>query len=179
MKLLKSFIIIIVANLFILNSLSAKELGSSTGLPIPRFVVLKSQEVNLRKGPNVKYPIVWTYQRKGYPMEVIAEFENWRKLRDRDGSEGWVHENLITGIRNAVVTDLNYKTKLPYTNRTDEVVVFRYPDESSYPMFRAELGAILKVKKCEAEWCMVKTELGNGWINKINLWGVYKDEVFK
>ncbi|MCE2993086.1 MAG: SH3 domain-containing protein [Alphaproteobacteria bacterium] len=156
----------------------AKESGSSTGRSIPRFIILKSNETNLRKGPNVRFPIVQTYKRKGYPMEVIAEFENWRKLRDRDGMEGWVHENLITGTRNAVISDNKYKsTSLTYKINDKELILFRYPDETSYPISRVEFGSIGKLKKCQKEWCKIKFNEVTAWALKSNLWGVYSDEI--
>jgi SH3-like domain-containing protein len=165
--------------LIILISVScpAKEIGSATGLPLPRFVTLKSGEVNLRKGPNMKYPIVWTYKSKGYPIEVVAEFENWRKLRDQDGSEGWTHENLISGNRNAVINNNYYINKPNYTGNNNELIIFRYPDESSYPMVRIEFGVIVGLKKCQVDWCKVKVNDITGWVNKKNLWGVYPDEI--
>lgn len=160
------------------NIAYAKDVGSVTGMPIPRFVILKSGETNLRKGPNVKFPIAWTYKRKGYPMEVIAEFENWRKLRDQDGSEGWVHENLITGARHVMINDTQYKTDNPlYKQNPGELVLFRYPDETSYPMIRAQIGVMGKIKKCQKEWCKVKIENETAWTLKSNLWGVYPEEV--
>lgn len=175
-KLLKSLLIIFLT----LSGFEvfARDTGAVTGLPIPRFVVLKSAEVNLRKGPNPKYPIVWTYKRKGYPMELIGEYENWRRLRDQDGAEGWVHENLITGVRNVMIKSNFYKTHNPlYKNKNSELVLFRYPDETSYPMVRAQIGAIAKLKKCQREWCKVKIDSYTAWVQKINLWGVYPDEI--
>lgn len=158
----------------------ASEIGQVSGLPIPRFVSLKSSETNLRKGPNVRYPIVWSYQQKGYPMEIIAEFENWRKLRDIDGEEGWVHVNLVNGIRNFIINKNSYTNPLPeYTERNRELVVFRYPDENSFPMIRAELGVIGNIKSCNPEWCKVKIEEHIGWVKKENIWGVYPEEVIE
>lgn len=156
----------------------ARESGSVTGLPLPRFITLKSNEVNLRKGPNSKYPISWTYQRKGYPMEVVAEFENWRKVRDVDNVEGWVHENLITGVRNVLIIDNKYRLEnAEYQKRKKELVIFRYPDETSFPMLRAEFGVTAKLKKCNLEWCKLKIEDISGWARKENLWGIYQEEI--
>lgn len=175
MRILKglSFLLIIL-----LAALASASVGPVTGLPLMRFITLKSADTNLRKGPNVKFPISWNYKRKGYPMMLIAEFESWRKLRDHDGAEGWVHENLITGTRNIMVLSNNYKTKKPmYLDRNSELVIFRYPDENSYPMARVQLGAIGKLKKCQKEWCKVRMDDHIGWALKSNLWGVHADEV--
>lgn len=163
---------------FITTIALAREVGIVTGLPIPRFVVLKSSDTNLRKGPNVKFPIVWSYKRKGYPMQLVAEFENWRKLRDYDGAEGWIHENLITGARNVMFTANHYKTKKSmYLERNSELILFRYPDENSYPMARIQLGAIGKLRKCQKEWCNIRVENTTGWALKSNLWGVLEKEI--
>lgn len=154
--------------------------GQVTGLKLPRFVSLKSAETNLRKGPGSRFPSKYVYHRKGYPMQVVAEFENWRKLRDHDGTEGWVHENLISGYRNALVISNAYRTaNKVYNKSVGELVLFRYPDETSYPMLRMQIGAIGKIKKCKQEWCLMKTEKGSGWVLKSNIWGVLQDEVFE
>lgn len=111
-------------------------------------------------------------------MELVAEFENWRKLRDQDGSEGWVHENLITGVRNAMIFKTEYKTDNPmYKQNPGELVLFRYPDETSYPMIRAQIGVMGKIKKCQKEWCKVSLGDTTAWVLKSNLWGVYQDEI--
>lgn len=167
--------------LFVLSPIAnAKDVGSVTGLPLPRFVALKANETNLRRGPNLKYPIAWTYKVKGYPMEIVAEFENWRKLRDSDGEEGWVHESLVSGNRNVMIVANSYlKPKAEYEERKKELLIFRYPDESSYPMARVELGNIAKVKKCELDWCKLKIDDYIGWVRKENLWGVYRNESFE
>jgi SH3-like domain-containing protein len=158
----------------------AKEVGKETGLPIPRFVILKSNKSNIRKGPGMKYGIIWTYLRKGYPMEVIAEFENWRKLRDIDGTEGWINENLVTGRRNAIVIANKFSTKPnKYKSRlkAKEMVLFKHPDETSYPVVKAEFGVIASISKCGLEWCKIRVDKYSGWIRKENLWGVYKEEI--
>lgn len=172
----------LIALLLLVLSLPAfaGDTGPVTGLPMPRFVILKSQETNLRKGPDIKYPIVWVYKQKGYPMEVVAEFENWRKLRDSDGAEGWVHENLITGTRNVRITGNNYiSSNMPYSIRDNELILFHNPDESSYPKARLQFGAIGKLKKCQVHWCQAKFENTIGWVHKSNLWGVYPNEAME
>lgn len=171
---------LIILLIFFAHTVWAAEKGPVTGLPLPRFVSLKFAETNLRKGPGAKYPIVWTYKVRGYPFEVTAEFENWRRLRDIDGSEGWVHENLISGSRNVIITDNNYQ--LPneeLAKRSRELVIFRYPDENSYPMLRAEVGVMGKIKSCDRDWCKIKIEDSTGWVRKSNLWGVYSEELIK
>lgn len=173
-------VFLLVVCLLVSAQALARESGSVTGLPLPRFISLKFAETNLRKGPNPKYPITWTYKIKNYPMEVTAEFENWRRLRDADGSEGWVHETLINGSRNVLILTNDYMQPNPeYERRTRELVLFRYPDENSYPMLRVELGVMGKLKSCDQQWCKVKVENTTAWVRKINLWGVYPEEIIK
>lgn len=173
-------ILLLLVMLYTSNASVASEVGQVTGLPIPRFVTLKSSETNLRKGPNVKYPVVWNYKQKSYPLEIVAEFENWRKLRDIDGEEGWVHVNLITGARKAIIKDNKYLTKEhEYAARSRELVLFRYPDEDAYPMLRVELGVLASIKACNREWCKLKIDDITAWARKENLWGVYPEEVIE
>ena len=170
-------IICLLAGLLPLNAL-AREVGKETGLPLPRFVVLKSNKSNLRNGAGIKNAIKWTYLKKGYPMEVVAEFENWRKLKDIDGTEGWINENLITGRRNVVIIGNKFELNVDkYKLKQQEMVLLRYPDENSHPIVKAELGVIGNIKKCDREWCKIKIEEYTGWIKKINLWGVYQEEI--
>ncbi len=77
--------------------------GSVSGLPVPRFVSLKSDRVNVRSGPNKDQDVRWVYTRAGMPVEITAEFENWRRIRDWEGAEGWVYHSLLSGRRSAVV----------------------------------------------------------------------------
>lgn len=176
--MLRYFLLAIL--LIFTTSVKASEVGQVTGLPIPRFVALKSSETNLRKGPNVKYPVVWNYKQKNYPLEVVAEFENWRKLRDVDGEEGWVHVNLITGARKALISDNKYQSdKKDYAQLNRELVLFRYPDEDSYPMLRVELGVLAAIKSCTLEWCKLKMNDVTAWARKENLWGVYREEIIE
>jgi hypothetical protein len=72
-----------------------------TGLPLPRFVTLKADKVNVRRGPSSEHPVAFVFQRKGLPVEITAEFENWRKIRDSDGAEGWILQSMLSGRRNA------------------------------------------------------------------------------
>jgi SH3-like domain-containing protein len=161
-------------------SANARNTGLVTGLPLPRFITLKFSETNLRKGPNSSYPIIWVYKQKGYPMEVIEEFENWRKIKDIEDNEGWVHENLISGARSVIINDAKYQNPLSiYSALNRELIVFRYPDEQSYPMLRVEVGVIAKLRKCELVWCKIQVEDVSGWVRKENLWGVYPEEIVK
>jgi SH3-like domain-containing protein len=93
--------------------------GSVSGLPVPRFVSLKSDRVNVRSGPNKDQDVRWVYTHAGMPVEITAEFENWRRIRDWEGAEGWVYHSLLSGRRSAVVVP---------TLKDDLVPLFARPD---------------------------------------------------
>jgi SH3-like domain-containing protein len=150
------------------ESLAAKDAaGTVSGLPIPRFVSLKSDRVNVRGGPTKDHEVNWVYTRTGLPVEVTAEFENWRKVRDSEGAEGWVYHSLLTGRRTVVVT---LKSK-------DEPAVLRdSPDAAAGVAARLEAGVLATVKRCNGAWCRIVGGGFDGWIEQARLWGVYPNE---
>jgi SH3-like domain-containing protein len=74
-----------------------------SGLPVPRFVSLKAERVNVRSGPTKDNDVNWVYTRAGLPVEIIAEYDNWRRIRDWEGGEGWVLHSLLSGRRTALI----------------------------------------------------------------------------
>jgi SH3-like domain-containing protein len=139
--------------------------GETSGLPLPRFVSLRSDEVNLRTGPGVRYPIDWIYARKDLPVEVIAEFEAWRKIRDWQGTEGWVHQSMLTGRRMMVVMG--------------QARSLRSSDaESSDPVAVVEAGVLGRIVQCprNRDYCRVEIDKTQGWMRRDEIWGVYKGE---
>lgn len=138
----------------------------NSGLPIPRFVSLRSEEVNVRTGPGERYPISWVYRREGLPVEIIEEFDHWRKVRDYEGSEGWIHKSMLEGTRVALITN---KTRTLYYS----------PDDSSPPLMRAQPLVTGKLIACTQDWCRLQIEGRKGWIKKTQIWGVYKQEEFE
>jgi SH3-like domain-containing protein len=147
---------------------SAKDAAvTASGLPVPRYVSLKSDHVNVRAGPTKDNDVAWVYTRSGLPVEITAEYENWRRVRDSEGAEGWVYHSLLSGRRTAVIT---MKTK-------DELAPLRESaDESSVVVARLQAGVVAQVKRCAAGWCHVAGEGFDGWIEQQRLWGVYADE---
>lgn len=135
-------------------------------LPVPRFVTLGPEEVNLRTGPGIRYPIRLVIRKQGLPVEVIREFDVWRQIRDKDGDEGWVHKSMLSGRRSAVTIGSTQ-------------VLLRKPDESARPVVRLEPGVIATLDKCEAVWCRLAVGGYDGWIKRDVIWGVYADEEFK
>ncbi|MDD3183332.1 MAG: SH3 domain-containing protein [Alphaproteobacteria bacterium] len=138
----------------------------TTGFPLPRFASLHSNEINMRTGPGTRYPIEWVYVREGLPVEITAEFEIWRRVRDWEGSEGWVHKSTLTGKRTFIVTG---STKNIYEDA----------DESSPVKAHIEQGAIGQLQGCTPTWCKVKLNDINGYLPKTAFWGVYADETFR
>ncbi|MFX4220354.1 MAG: SH3 domain-containing protein [Thalassobaculum sp.] len=136
--------------------------GSETGLPIPRFVTLRAREVNVRTGPGVRYPIDWVFQRPNLPVEVVAEFDTWRKIRDFEGTEGWVHQSMLSGRRTVIVV-------------TAVRMLRREPAESAPPMARLEPGVIAWLEACRSGWCEVEVAGIDGWLRHGDVWGVRAD----
>lgn len=141
--------------------------GEKGPLPIPRFVSIKSSEANARIGPNVRYPIQWVFVKKGEPVEVVAEFEQWRKVRDKQGDTGWIHESMISGRRHIVVVG------------DTPAVLRKEPDNAAAPLLRAEPEVRGELISSTKEWCHVIIGGTKGWMEKKNIWGIYQNEVDK
>ena len=171
-----SFIVIIVLLSIIYYSGIALCEITTSGFPVPRFVSTKSSETNLRSGPGDKYEIILVYKARGYPLEVIAEFQQWRLVKDDGNNQGWVHQSLISGFRYFLITNNvgDYKSR----SKQREALVFRLPEEGSRPIFRIEFSTLVKAKKCMKDWCQIEIEGKKGWIRKANIWGVYDYEIF-
>jgi SH3-like domain-containing protein len=139
---------------------------SASGLPLPRFVSLRAEEVNLRTGPGVRYPIEWVITKRELPVEIIAEFDTWRKIRDSQGTDGWVHQTMLTGRRTMVVLGPGIK-KL---RRSD--------NDTAAPLVNVEAGVIGRLLQCprNSEFCRVEVEGYQGWLRREEFWGVYKGE---
>ncbi|MHC8507951.1 MAG: SH3 domain-containing protein [Rhodospirillales bacterium] len=138
---------------------------SASGLPVPRYVSLRADEVNMRTGPGVQYPVEWVYKRVGLPVEVIAEFETWRKIRDWEGAQGWVHQSMLSGRRTFIVT-------------SQQRTVRREPSAAAAAAAVAEPGVIGAFKECEPikDWCEVEVGGHSGWLRRADVWGVYRGE---
>jgi SH3-like domain-containing protein len=150
------------------SGFSAKDTAVTTsGLPVPRYVSLKSDRVNVRVGPTKDNDVAWIYTRAGLPVEITAEYENWRRVRDSEGAEGWVYHSLLSGRRTAVVT-MKHKDEL--------ATLYDSADLSSAVAARLQAGVLAQVKHCGAGWCHISGNGFDGWIPQQRLWGVYSDE---
>ena len=148
-----------------LGGAAASYAAGTSGLPVPRFVSLKSNEVNVRSGPGTRYPIQWVYRRDEMPVEIIEEFDVWRKIRDNEGTTGWVHKTMLIGKRNIMITGKEAR------------IIRNDAEADAKPMLKAAPSVIAKLMECQKDWCRIQISGRKGWIEKKYLWGVYKDEV--
>lgn len=139
-----------------------------TGLPLPRFVSLKSDRVNVRIGPSRDYDIAWTFVKAGLPVEITQEFENWRRIRDWEGNEGWVFHSLLSSRRTALVTPWEDDARIPLRSRSKS-------DAALVAELQTNVLAI--VSECAGGWCRVRGEDYEGWVDQTRLFGVYPDEL--
>lgn len=139
--------------------------AEGSGLPLPRFVSLRADEVNLRTGPGTRYPIEWIYSRKDLPVEVVAEFETWRKIRDWQGSEGWVLQTMLSSRRMMVVIGG------PHPLRASD-------SDSAEAVAMVEAGVLGRLLQCprNRDYCRAEFGRTQGWLRRDEIWGVYKGE---
>ena len=137
--------------------------GQVTNLPIPRYVSLKAKEANVRRGPSLSHKIDWIYKRQNMPLEIYAEYENWRRVRDFEGLGGWVHYTLLSGIRYVLVKDELLEMRL--LPSIEAQVIAKMPQYN-----------IATLDKCTKDWCRIIDDGYKGWVQKDAIWGVYKNE---
>ncbi len=142
-------------------------LGASTGLPVPRYVSLKYDRVNLREGPSKDHRTAWIFQRAGLPVEVTAEFDTWRRIRDSEGTEGWVQQSLLSGRRTALVAP--WKKGVIFPLRAQ-------PSVDANLSAKLQAGVLGSVGSCDGGWCRLNGDGFDGYIEQSNLWGVYPNE---
>jgi SH3-like domain-containing protein len=146
-----------------------------SGLPLPRFVSLKSDRVNLRAGPGTEYPTSWVFKRAGLPLEVVKEFEGWREVRDAEGTTGWVLQSFLSGRRTALVTPWDVKLD----NKPPQIPIKSSDSASSRTVALVEAGVIANVHGCNSGWCQISAGAYKGYIEQKKLWGVYEGETLK
>ena len=143
----------------------AKAAYKASGLPLPRFVSIGTREVYMRAGPDTRFPIAWVYTKKGLPLEVVAEFEHWRRVKDPSGEEGWMHRSMLTGSRTAI--------------SQGETQLRRGSNGLADVIAEIEPGVVMDVVRCPnaSAYCRVEVAGLEGWMDRSLLWGVYADEV--
>ena len=140
-----------------------------SGLPLPRFVSLKSDQVNVRKGPSRDHDVAWTFVKEGLPVEITQEFDNWRQIRDSDGEQGWIFHKLLSGRRTGLVDP---------SKGTDNVGVYAESSRDAQLVGWLEPRVIVNVSECTGQWCRIDVEEVSGWIQQARLYGVYEEERF-
>lgn len=156
----------------------AQSVNNPSGQPLPRFATTRSEPINVRVGPGTRYDVAWVFVQSGQPVEIIQEFDTWRKIRDVDGEEGWVHQNLLATRRTGLVT--------PWAS--DGQIALRANPKSDGAV-RAWLtpGIRVEVDRCSAGWCTVKAyftppngrrQTFSGFVSQLDIWGVYPNEDF-
>ena len=144
-------------------SKDGKAESGKSGLPLPRYASLRANEVNVRTGPGVRYPVKWVFVRRNLPIEIIAEFSTWRKIRDWQGTEGWVHRSMLSGKRTVIITN-------------EVQVMRREPSRWAPPVARVEAGVVAHIIECGVEWCRVEAGGFSGWVKNGQFWGRGKRE---
>lgn len=140
--------------------------AQETGLPLPRFVSLRADEVNMRTGPGVQYPVEWVYHRENLPVEILREYRTWRLVRDWQGAQGWIHQSMLSGRRTFMVL-------------TAERTLRARPDAKSGAVARLEPNVIGEVENCpdSGGWCRVRVGGRDGWLRRVEVFGIKSDEV--
>ncbi len=138
----------------------------STPYPLPRFVSLSKNKAFVRTGPGERYPIKWIFKKKGLPLEITLEYENWRRIKDHEGEEGWIYHSLLSGKRTGLIL------------HDDLVPIHRKADKDSRLMAYIEPKALVALEKCEGAWCKLKAQGYEGWAERRYIWGVYEAENF-
>src|SRR5258707_15315798 len=160
--------LVLIAGLRVATVCTAAEVsGPKSGLPMPRFVSLKPDRVNVRGGPTRDHEVTFVYTRAGLPVEITAESDNWRRIRDWEGSEGWVYHSLLSGRRTAVVAPKDKK---------ELVSLYDKADLGGAITARLQPGVQASVKRCNGSWCQITDAGFDGWVVQERLWGVYPNE---
>jgi SH3-like domain-containing protein len=161
----------------ILFAVPASEAGAqagkmTSGLPLPRFVTLKARKINLRVGPGQDYAVSWLYVKSGLPVEIVQEYDNWRRIRDADGTEGWVFHSMLSGERSAVAA--------PWMRNKGDVFVNMRTEarETGAVVARLQPGVLMKIDECNGEWCHAEAQGAEGYVSQAEIWGAYPGEAF-
>ncbi len=142
--------------------------GKSTGWPVPRFESLATDKAYVRAGPGFRYPILWDYHWRDMPVEVIGEFNVWRKVLLPDGATGWIHEALLHGTRGFIVIGGRHTVRAQ-------------PTADGQPVAYVEKGVVGVIRRCDAgsAWCRVLVDHRTGWLRRRDFWGDFANEAIK
>ena len=144
--------------------LQAADRGPVTNLPIPRFVSLKADEGNARRGPSLSHRIDWVFTRRNMPLQITGEYGHWRRVRDRDGQGGWIHYSLLSGVRHVIIEG-------------DMASLYLKPNPESSVNAYVEAGVVARLGTCSLDWCRISAHGSKGWVPKKLLWGIFPEEL--
>ncbi len=161
---LLAVVTLVCADVCVAATPKAGDAPTPSGLSVPRFVSLRHAKINARIGPSMEHPIKWTYTRKGLPVQITAETEEWRRIRDPKGDVVWVRREMLSGTRTAIVIG------------TTEAILRKTPSQTAGARATLDPGVILNVKDCGKGWCAVKTDRFTGWVEVNRLWGLEPNE---
>ena len=122
------------------------------------FLSLKKNKVNVRYGPSFDSPIKYIYKKMNLPIKQIDKKENWRRIIDFKNNSGWIHWSQLKKV-NSIIT-------------LKDKILFKKPSTFSNPIAKIQKGRVLIIKKCDGEWCKIKTGKFKGWIKTDNVWGL-------
>lgn len=157
---------------FIVILLNIKAYAQAEQMSIPRFAVIRSAKMNSRIGPGFDYPVIWHYWRKDMPVEIIEDYDQWRKIKDIDGDTSWVYQSLLTGGRTAIVKEVD-------NDNMRFLPILTSPRNDAHMISQIEGGAIVKIKNCDSEWCYINAGKITGYVQENKLWGLYNKEIIK
>ena len=166
MRSLSFIVLLLIAFIPSANASNINTDIKKTGLKLPRFVSLKSDEVNMRAGPGLHHPVTWVYQRKNMPIQIIDEYDDWRKVKDIGNNTGWMHKAMLSGRRTGVV-------------KKNQTLLIKKDSFKSFPIMSLENNSIIDINKCDSDECRVSAGDVSGWIKKAQIWGIYKHEVIE
>jgi SH3-like domain-containing protein len=158
---------IMLAGMLAANAAGDLNVGQESGLPLPRFVSLKTDRVNVRRGPTRDNEVVWVYTHVGLPVEITAEYGNWRRIRDWEGAEGWVYHSLLSGRRTALVMPKDKDALVP---------LYDAANRNSGVAAKLQSGVLASLKQCTGSWCHIASNRFDGWVEQNRLWGAYPNE---
>ena len=137
---------------------------NGSGLKIPRMVSLKNSLTYMRSGPGKKYPITFEFRKKGYPLKIIAEYNNWRKVTTHTNITGWIHTQLLSSLSTAIIIRDTFLKKRPSNSSKSEAKLLQ--------------NLLINIKSCELNWCnieIIKNKVFLGWVEKSSIWGSTKN----
>lgn len=144
----------------------AGEVGSVTKRPLPRYVSLGSNKINVRRGPGLDYRKDWVFHRAGMPVKIVGEYGNWRRVVDKDQAGGWIYQAMLSRRRTVLITE-------------DGTLLRAAPDPAAPASAKAEQGVVAAIDSCGPDWCRIETGGYEGWVPKTAVWGVDPDEIIK